>query len=1018
MSLLAPDEPLVELFFRSHFESVKAASKRSSAPSSGWSAGLEQATQRWAGKIFAQMDLASSRHPHRVDDALLKLAFQNPELKARLFRLVDALPSLGSSGEIAGHVRAYLAPEQGQLGIGWRLALRAGLLSPPLLARVVKQQVTKMARRFMLPMQPAILIRDLQRLKSAGVGFTVDILGETVLSETEADEYAARCMQILDLLSGTVPNSQPAANPASFIDGNPEVNLSVKISALYSQIQPVDPEKAIQILSSRLRPILRRAQTLGALINFDMESYALKDLTLALFQTIFSESEFNDGPACGIALQAYLRDAERDLLQLIAWGKKNQRSFTVRLVKGAYWDYETIIAGQKHWPLPVFSSKAETDANFELLAGILLQNAGHVRAAFGTHNVRSIAAVLAQAESLAIERERFEFQMLRGMADPVKSAVLKLGFPLREYCPCGEILPGMAYLVRRLLENTSNEGFLAQSFLQGAERRELIRDPRAFMHKPKPHLRILGHHDVEFQNEPPVDFRLEQERVRIRDAIAQVRARGPQKHRLVIGGKPIRTSEWLPSLNPANQQEVIGYAAQAGIEQAEAAIAAARAAQPLWARTPADKRAALLLKAAALLQRDRSYLTALEILEAGKNWVEADADLAEAIDFCRYYAAILREMAQPQRTQKTPGESNLQHWVPRGAGVVIAPWNFPLAILTGMTAAAVVTGNTVIIKPSDLTPVLGAQLMDILQQAGFPAGVLNLLTGPGSTVGAHLVAHPQLQFIAFTGSREVGLKIWEAAGRTLPGQEQLKRVVCEMGGKNAVIVDSDADLDEAVAGCLASAFGYQGQKCSALSRLIVVEPIRQRFLERLIPAAASLRVGPAEVPGTIIGPVICRSAQQRILKIIEDGKSDANILWQGQVPNEPDACYVPPTIFVDVPPQSRLFREEIFGPVLAITKGKDFTEAVALANDSEFAMTGGCYSRHPEHLRKAAEEMVCGNLYLNRSITGALVQRQPFGGFKMSGGGTKAGGKEYLQQFLIPRVITENLMRRGFAPEE
>ena len=499
-------------------------------------------------------------------------------------------------------------------------------------------------------------------------------------------------------------------------------------------------------------------------------------------------------------------------------------------------------------------------------------------------------------------------------------------------------------------------------------------------------------------------------------AIGALRGKLGRRYPLVINHKPVATHDWLPSLNPANQTEVIGYAAQAGIAEAEAALAAARAAQPGWAGTSADERAALLERVAALLRRDKAALSALEILEAGKNWTEADADVAEAIDFCNFYAVVMRELGPPHRTQAVAGESNFQHWWPRGAGVIIAPWNFPLAILTGMTAAAVVAGNAVIMKPSDQTPVIGARLMELFIEAGLPAGVVNLLAGPGGRVGAHLVVHPQVDIIAFTGSREVGLKIWEAAGRNAPGQANLKKVVCEMGGKNCVIVDSDADLDEAVVGCIASAFGYQGQKCSALSRLVVLADCYERFLERMIAAASSLRVGPAEMPGNIIGPVINREAQQRILAVIEAGKKEATLAWQGRVPDDDNACYVPPTIFTDVSPSSGLFREEIFGPVLAVSRAKDFAAALSLANESEFALTGGCYSRSPANIERAKAELVCGNLYINRGITGALVGRQPFGGFRMSGGGTKAGGREYLQHFLVPRVVTENCLRRGFAP--
>jgi len=321
-------------------------------------------------------------------------------------------------------------------------------------------------------------------------------------------------------------------------------------------------------------------------------------------------------------------------------------------------------------------------------------------------------------------------------------------------------------------------------------------------------------------------------------------------------------------------------------------------------------------------------------------------------------------------------------------------------------------------KPSDQTPVIAARLMDLCLEAGLPPGVVNLLTGPGDSVGAHLVGHPRVDFVAFTGSKEVGLKIWETAGRMLAGQVDLKKVICEMGGKNCIIVDSDADLDEAVTGCISSAFGYQGQKCSALSRLVVLEENYDKFLARLMAAAASLQVGPAEIPGNIIGPLISRDAQERLSKTIEAGKTQGKLAWQGAVPTDRNACYVSPSIFTEVPAASRLFREEIFGPVLSITRAKNFDEALALANDSEFALTGGLYSRSPENIARAKAEIVCGNLYINRPITGAVVERQPFGGFKMSGGGTKAGGREYLQNFLLPRVITENCLRRGFAPRE
>jgi RHH-type proline utilization regulon transcriptional repressor/proline dehydrogenase/delta 1-pyrroline-5-carboxylate dehydrogenase len=1011
-----------QVFFVSAANRMPTAASDQTSPKD-----LESSVHEWGEKIFGLIDAAeppSLFSRKGFYGTMMEWAMRDEHFKTQLFRFVDVLPTLTSSKEIARHLNEYLGENEGGLSPALRMGLKAAGSASWLLGAGVKAQVSGMARQFMLGSDLKEIAATLKRLHEQGTAFTVDVLGEAVVSEAEADQYAQRYLELMEFLAEQIkrwpqpcPSNQSARGPV------PDLNLSVKLSALYSQIQPTDPETAIEKISGRLRPILRRGKELGALINFDMESYSLKALTLRVFKAVFEEPEFQSGPACGLALQAYLRDGEGDARDIIEWAREHQRRVTVRLVKGAYWDYETIFAGQRHWPVPVFAQKPQTDANFEKLSVLLLENEDAVEGAFGTHNVRSIAHVLAEAERLGLDCRSFEFQMLYGMAEPIKAAVRELGCRLREYCPVGDLLPGIAYFVRRLLENTSNEGFLANKFAKGVSREELLKKPAfadttARPARPADPTAREAPHGRAFRNEPHTDFTLAAERERFSTALRELRTKLGRKYPLVIENKAVPTSEWLPSLNPANQKEVIGSAAQATVREAELALEAARRAQPGWGRTPAGERAALLEQVASLMQRDKASLSALEVLEAGKNWAEADADVAEAIDFCNFYAAVMRDRGRPQRTQTVAGETNLQHWWPRGVGVVIAPWNFPLAILSGMTSAAVVAGNAVIMKPSDQTPVIGARLMDLFIEAGVPAGVLNLLTGPGRTAGAHLVEHAQIDFIAFTGSKEVGLRIWQSAGRTAPGQANLKKVVCEMGGKNCLIVDSDADLDEAVAGSIASAFGYQGQKCSALSRLIVLADNYDRFLDRLMAAAASMRVGPAEVPGNFIGPVISREAQQRILAAIETGKKEAKLAWQGSVPSDPEACYVPPTLFIEVPPASRLFREEIFGPVLAVTRAKDFDEALRLANESEFALTGGCYSRSPGNIERVKAELVCGNLYINRTITGAIVERQPFGGFKMSGGGTKAGGREYLENFLVPRVITENCMRRGFAPGE
>jgi RHH-type proline utilization regulon transcriptional repressor/proline dehydrogenase/delta 1-pyrroline-5-carboxylate dehydrogenase len=377
----------------------------------------------------------------------------------------------------------------------------------------------------------------------------------------------------------------------------------------------------------------------------------------------------------------------------------------------------------------------------------------------------------------------------------------------------------------------------------------------------------------------------------------------------------------------------------------------------------------------------------------------------------------MRLRGRPRLTQHVLGEESYQHYWPRGVAHVVAPWNFPIAIMCGMVSAAIVTGNTVIMKPAEQSAVCGFMLMEIFEEAGIPPGVLNFLPGKGSVIGAHLVDHKDVDLIAFTGSREVGLRIWESAGKTREGQRELKRVICEMGGKNAIIIDSDADLDEAIVDTIYSAFGYQGQKCSACSRLIVLEENYGRVMERLLSAAASLRVGNPEQPGITIGPVIDETAYNRIREYIEVGKNEATLAYQkGDIPEK--GYFIPPTIFTRVNPNARVACEEIFGPVLSVIKVQDLDEAIAVANNTDFALTAGFFSRSPANIERAKAEIIAGNVYINRSCTGAVVGRHPFGGFKMSGGGTKAGGEDYLLNFMVPRVVTENIMRHGFAPEE
>jgi RHH-type proline utilization regulon transcriptional repressor/proline dehydrogenase/delta 1-pyrroline-5-carboxylate dehydrogenase len=947
---------------------------------------------------------------------IMEWSMKDPAFKAQLFRFVDVLPSLGSSSEIVRHLQEYLGDKAVELSPAMKTGLAAAAFAPALVAGPVKANVTSMAAQFVAGATPGDLVKRLRSNAAAGIATTIDLLGETVVSAAEADAFLQRNLDVLDTVGKAVAkDAKPCFSDIGPGGPLPRLNLSVKVSALTPEVHPADPGRSIAALKERLRPILRRAGEIGAFINFDMESYGLKDLTLSLFRSILSEDEFRGQPAVGIAMQAYLRDCERDLLDLIAWARRARRPIVVRLVKGAYWDFETILARQRGWPVPVWSVKPESDANYEKLSLLLLENADIAAPAFASHNVRSCAFAMAQAERLGIEPRAYEFQALYGMADELKSALVASGRRVREYCPVGDLLPGMAYLVRRLLENTSNEGFLRAKDADGATRDALLRNPVELLGAKAPPAAAAA---PAFRNAANTDFSIEANRARMRSALESV-ARGlGRRHPIVIGGRRILDREMIASTNPARPAQVVGHWTRATVADADAAVASARAAWPAWAARPAPERAAVLERAADLIEARRFELNALEVFEAAKPWIEADADISEAVDFCRFYASEIRELERPRVTQDVPGERDIQVWTSRGVGVAIAPWNFPLAILCGLTAAPLAAGNCVIMKPAEQTTVIAAALMDILAEAGVPHGVLNFVPGMGEDVGARLVEHPGVDFIAFTGSRAVGCRIWEAAGRTPPGQANLKKVVCEMGGKNALIIDDDADLDEAIPAALYSAFGFSGQKCSALSRLIVLDGVHDHFVGRFVAACASIPVGDPAEPGTLVGPVIDAEARAKILGMIERGKKEGRMAFQSRLPDALAAAgtYVPPTVFADVPPSASIAREEIFGPVVAILRARDLDEAFRIAMDVDYALTGGLFSRSPSALERAQREYRVGNLYLNRGITGAIVQRHPFGGFAMSGGGTKAGGKGYLENFLFPRAIAENVMRRGFTP--
>ncbi|HEX4166028.1 MAG TPA: L-glutamate gamma-semialdehyde dehydrogenase [Bryobacteraceae bacterium] len=511
-----------------------------------------------------------------------------------------------------------------------------------------------------------------------------------------------------------------------------------------------------------------------------------------------------------------------------------------------------------------------------------------------------------------------------------------------------------------------------------------------------------------FVNEAYTDFTQPLAAEAARAALAQVRGELGKRYDLLIAGQRRQSKEQLQSVNPSNPSETVGFHGKATEQDARDAIEAAYSYFPVWAATPAEQRAEHLLRLAEVIRERKFEFDAWLVLEAGKTWAEAEGDVSEAIDFCEFYARQALKLANPDPVVQLSGERDELVYLPLGVGVIIPPWNFPLAILLGMTTAALVTGNTVVIKPSSDTPTIAAKFAEAMLQAGIPAQAFSLLTGSGGAIGDILVAHPKTRFISFTGSRDVGLHINELAAKTPKGQLWIKRVVAEMGGKDAIIVDRECDLEQAVSGVLYSAFGYQGQKCSACSRAIVDETIYDEFLEKLKARAEALTLGPSEKLENYMGPVINSRAKETILKYIETGKKEGRLLTGGDAP-QGDGYFIKPTIIADVQPKARIFQEEIFGPVLAVTKAKNFDEALQFANDSEYGLTGAVFTTNSKKVEKAKRQFFVGNLYINRKCTGAMVGAHPFGGFNMSGTDSKAGGPDYLLQFTQAKSIAEKI---------
>lgn len=984
----------------------------------------ESRTQELGKKLF---ELSSETSMNLFDKGfwsgkMMDWSMQNHEFKVQMFRFVDVLPVLNESSQVTQHVKEYFLDDSIKIPATMKAAMSVastGGLIGKMASGTIRKNVESMSQMFIAGENSQKALPALEKIWKNGMCFTVDILGEAVVSSEEALDYQRRYLELVNGISESVkPWATKDLLEKTGLGPLPRANVSVKCSSLYSQVSSYSFRSSVDAIKERVRPIVEAAVSKNVFLNFDMEQADYKDIILTVAEELFSEPQFKDYPYFGLVIQCYLKSALSDLDRVIKFSKSRKHPLTVRLVKGAYWDYEVIKAKENNWPIPVFTQKSESDLNFEKCTEKTLSAYPYLLTALGSHNIRNLAYGMALAEEKKIPKESLEIQMLFGMADPFKKAVMGMGYRLREYVPVGEMLPGMAYLVRRLLENTSNEGFLRAKFVKGAEQSDLLKNPQERIQKMTSVLDGTAKSEsTMFQNEAPRDFSLPEVRQGLAAAVEKIQKQFPIKAFPVIAGQRRENLALEAHHAPRKSDVIVSEYALSTIELAEEAMKTAQKAYPLWSARPVQERV-ILVKALAQKIRDRhEELMALMMIEVGKTGPEADGDVCEAIDFCEFYAHEMTRLAQPTKRIDLPGESNLYFYRARGPALVIAPWNFPLAILCGMTVAPLLAGNPVIMKPAEQSSGIAKFLYDMILEVGFPRDAVQFLTGKGEVVGAHLVSHPGTHIINFTGSRAVGLSILETASKVLPRQRHIKKVVAEMGGKNTIIVDDDADMDEAVLGALKSAFHFQGQKCSALSRLIVLESNYTRFKERLVAALKTMALGDNLDPATKIGPVIDRESQQRLLSVIARNRS--KIIAQIEVSEAmlKSGNYVPATIFEETDFNSELGQDEFFGPLLTIFKVKNMEEAIERLNDSDYALTGGIYSRSPQNIELFRQKAEVGNVYVNRPITGSIVSRQPFGGFKLSGVGAKAGGPDYLLQFLEPCSLSENLMRRGFTPE-
>jgi RHH-type proline utilization regulon transcriptional repressor/proline dehydrogenase/delta 1-pyrroline-5-carboxylate dehydrogenase len=953
---------------------------------------VEARTQELGQQLYRHLRGYRPSTNERLQDWLMALLMEDNSLRTRLLRFVDVLAALPEDRR--GHRTAALFREYFRAGfpglpLPVRLALaiaRSCRVPDPLLAWSARHITQLIASRFIVPPGPDTIGQTVQQLGEGGRNASFDLLGEAVLSDEEARQYRQAYLDLIDRLARS-----PQAGTRTAAD-TPCLEVSLKLSSLTSQFNPADPEGTLRRVRPALEEIFQAARERGIGVTVDAEQYSYRELIWYIFRQVLAPGEpLGQWPDAGMVVQAYLKDAEAHTREVINFARYREAPFRVRLVKGAYWDYEVIMAEQNGWPVPVYRDKAATDLSYQNIVRLLLEEAPPIKLAVGSHNVRSHAYAEAVREAVGLPHGVLEHQALYRTWEALSSTLPQMGWVARDYVPVGELIPGMAYLVRRILENTSQAGFLTRA--------RLDEDAAGLLAPPQPGKEDQSYrretHPNGFNNTPVSRLFDAEERQRFQQALAATRSRWGASYPLRLGREIVEKTTPVPSTSPSHpdSREPVGWVHQAGVEEADRAISLANEAAPEWAARPLEERVALGLRTAEVLRERKDEVAAWVVHEGGRNWQEAQADAEEAIDHITWNALEVRRLAPLIKTS----------YRPRGVVACIPPWNFPSALPAAMTSAALLTGNTVILKSAEQTPIVAQALVDAFHAAGVPEEALIHLPGPGETVGARLVESPDVDMVDFTGSKQVGLQIYRTAASVIPPKGGIKQAVTEMGGKNAIIVFPDADMDEAVLGILHSAFGHAGQKCSACSRVLAHREVYDRLATRLVEAARSLPVGPADDPGTVINPVIGAEAREGIVAAAEAAREEGRVLLDAlRCDEESDTCLGPLIMEVAASDAltARVAQEEIFGPVLPLIPFQTEDEAVSIVNSTVYGLTLGIYSRSPDTIARMMRACRVGNIYVNRGITGSRVGIEPFGGFQLSGTGPKTGGEEYLLAFL------------------